>query len=168
MNRKNAGFTIIELMIVLLVIPIVTGVVAVGLIEHERAYAGLAAEQEMAGEARNVMKWVGRDVRQAGAVLPQAGSYAASAGALVLSGPGGKGAVVWTVDRDVLKRIEFSDPAGAPTAEQAFTAPGARLELDAPAGARQVGVRLTCSRQLLEERREFGLSGRFGLKGAAQ
>ena len=173
MNRKSAGgFTVIELMIVLTIVPVVTMVLAVGMTEYQRLYAGIGADQEMAGEARTVMKWIGRDLRQSNLVLEKAGPYATSAeGTLALVGPGGKGAVVWTAGNDGLKRIEFGEDLATPIAEQSFAAPGARLVLDyggAPATARQVGVRVVCSRPLAEERREFELSGRFGLKGAAQ
>ena len=172
-GRNRTGFTVIELMIVLAIIPIVTMVLAMGMIQYQSLFAGIRADQEMAGEARTAMQWIGRDLRQSSGVREKAGPYATSAaGAIALAGPGGKGVVVWTVENNALKRIEFLDAQGTPVSAQSFAADGARLDLDFGAGpataARRVGVRILCSRQLLDERREFELSGRFGLKGVAR
>jgi prepilin-type N-terminal cleavage/methylation domain-containing protein len=165
--KTPAGFTVIELMIVLACMSIFTVIVAGGLIQYRQLYAEIGADQEMANEARTALKWIGRDLRSSSGLLPAAGPYALSENTVVLAGPGGTGAVVWTVKDGALKRIEFSDPA-APGVTQAFVPAGARLAVDLggnAAAARRVGVKIACSRPMLDHAREFELSGRFRLRG---
>jgi prepilin-type N-terminal cleavage/methylation domain-containing protein len=172
---RSKGFTLIELLIVMTITPILALVIAMAMIEYPRLYATIEADQEMAQEIRNAWQWMGRDIRQAEKILPQAGPFqTASANTLVLSRPAGEKTrvVVWTIEAGALTRLEFSDPEAKVLADKITLArpeTSFSLDLDQPApDASRVRVRLESRRPILAQERKFSLSGEFRLRRATR
>jgi len=169
----SAGFTLIELVIVMTIMSIVTLAVAVPMIEYPRLYATVEADQAMAREARNVWQWLGRDLRGANSVLAQAGPYQTQpSGTLVLanSGAGNAKLVVWKTENGALTRLEFADleakqAVGRMTLAQPKTS--LALTFDAPPpNSSRVTVALESRRPILNQDRTYSLEGEFHLRRA--
>ncbi len=173
--RGQAGFTLVELVIVMAIIPIVAVAVSIPLIEWPKLYAGIQADREMAEQARAVLKWIGKDVRQATAVLPSWGPYQTeSHQALILEMPAGTEtrAVVWVSTEQGLSRIEFSDDNDRKPVDQTMLASAkATLNFDLdepPPDTACVDVAVDLERSVLERDLEFGLSGLFCMRRSIQ
>ena len=169
-QKRRAGFTIIELMIVIAIIPIVTAAVVIPMIEYPRLYAAMEADREMAEQARVALQWMGRDVRQAPFVLHAAGPYRTTGETLVLAMPEGAGAavVVWSTDQGALTRTEFAGKNARHLSERMILAsPKTSLIIKMsprPPETSRVTVTINSSRMIMDREREFSLSGEFSLR----
>ncbi len=170
-RRSDTGFTLIELVMVMAIIPIVVLAVAIPLIEYPRLFSAMEADREMAEQARNVLLWMGRDIRQAASVKVQAGVYKTSEqGALVLAMPERMEVeiVVWIVNEESICRMEFAEQEAEKILNKmtlAMPKSSFRLKMDAqPPSTSKVHVTINASRSLMDKDQEFSLSGEYSLR----
>jgi len=120
MRRKNrqtrsaAGFTLVEIMIVVAIIPIVTFTVAALLIGLPRLYADIENRRVADQQLRTAMQWMGRDIRAADGVSPAAPGESGPGPELRLSMPEEtpERLVVWRIEDGFLARTSYADPDG--------------------------------------------------------
>ena len=174
-RKSQAGFTLTELAIIVAILPIVVMGVVLPLIEWPKQYAAIAADQEMDQQLRNAIQWMGRDIRQAEAVMEQAGSFKTSANnTLVLAAPENESprVIVWTVEGDALTRAVFSDAeASSPLEKITIMQPQGSFSIKfdkKPPDASKLRVTIKAGRNILDRAREAELSGEFHLRRAFQ
>jgi prepilin-type N-terminal cleavage/methylation domain-containing protein len=110
-SRNEAGFTLIELVIVMAILPIAALAIVVPIVQWNRLYGTIDADQTMDQNHRNAIQWVGRDIRQADSIVAEAGTYKSGMDSIILSVSenSNENLIVWTSNDQGLVRAVYSD-----------------------------------------------------------
>ncbi len=85
--RLRRGFTLIELIIVMIILSLVMAAVLQLYVKGQTTFINQTADVDLQEDVRNPLAWLGRDVRSAVGVVSSWGSYTTSASVLVLKIP---------------------------------------------------------------------------------
>ncbi len=169
-GNNQTGFTYIEMMIALVLIPILAVMMGKILTIFPKQYEEIDRERTMTEQARSALAWMGRDIRGADRILPGAGEYStSSSGTLVIdSGHDDAKLVVWAIKKDALLRLEFKDSGAKEESDRlVFTAKSANFLLNfdkEPPGTSQVGINLQLARMVMDKQRKVNIMGLFGIR----
>lgn len=170
-HNNPAGFTLIELMIVIGIIPILTMMLVMTLTLYPRKYAEIEQDRLMTEQARNALGFIGRDIRSARAVATGAGTYTTGESDTLVLNMGGGGArrIVWTIQDGAIVRIVFADDDGQrESGRMKLSGSAAKLAFvfdSWPPTTSRISVKVKLARPIMDQERNIDLGGNFFLRG---